>query len=79
MESEWLENLEVPASFDEPAPSSAAGGANAPPSAEEIKSWLVIYPCYFNENITVQKGRRLSKDLLKGCMCLRLTDLNMSN
>ena len=38
-----------------------AGGVEAilPPSKDELKSWKGVYLCYFNRELSKQKGRRL--------------------
>ena len=34
-----------------------------PPTEEEIKKWHTFFMCYFNSDLSLESGRRISKDL----------------
>jgi hypothetical protein len=38
---------------------------------EELKKWAIIYPCYLDPSVTVDKGRRLPLHKLTGCAFTR--------
>ena len=48
-----------------PPPPQTAQGRRVTP--EEVKTWVCLYACYLDPDVTVDKGRRLPKHKLVNC------------
>ena len=65
-----------------------SGGANrgstvAPPpmqnrrnvTMEEVRTWTILYPCYFDPKLKIKQGRRLPLEKCKGCEGADINDV----